>query len=67
MLVNLFNHYSLLAVNLSNFSMSEKYDPIISQRNTSNEINSINSNQIDSSRNQKIMKINNNNNKKKKQ
>ena len=39
--------------------MSEKYDPIISQRNTSNEINSINSNQIGSSRNKKKIKNNN--------
>ena len=50
--------------NLSNYSMLEKYDPMISQRNTSNEMNSINSNQIGSSKNQKKIKNNNNNNKK---
>ena len=42
--------------NLTNYSISEKYDPMMSQRNTSNEIYSINSNQIDSSRNQKSLK-----------
>ena len=45
-------------VNLSNYAISEKYDPMITQKNTFNDRNSANSNQI-SPKN-----INNNNKKK---
>ena len=33
-------------VNLSNYALSEKYDPMIIQKNSLNDINSTNSNQI---------------------
>ena len=49
-------------VNLSNYAISEKYDPMIIQKNSSNDINSTNSNQI-SPKNKKKLNTNNNNKK----